>query len=59
MASPHDLDYMIKNPFCSFCNHSYIKFFKTWCNKKDDCRGLCAKTCAYYSPNPNKEKAAK
>lgn len=56
MASPHDLDFMIKNPLCSFCNHSYYKFFHEWCSKKNDCRNLCAKSCEYYDPNPNKKE---
>ena len=58
MASPHDLDFMIKNPLCVFCKYSYVKLFNTWCSKKEGERKLCAKSCDYYAPEVNKKEKA-
>ena len=55
MASPHDLEFMKKNPHCTFCSHCYIKFFTYWCDKFDTHKKICAKECAYYSPTTNKK----
>ena len=57
MASPHNLEFMLKNKHCSFCEHSFIEFFHTCCKKLPDCRKLCAKDCAYYSPKVTQKKA--
>lgn len=58
MISNHDADFMLKNKHCSFCEYSFIEFFHTCCKKLPDCRKLCAKDCAYYSPKLN-QKAGK
>ena len=42
------IEYRIKNPMCIFCENSSIKFFHTWCNKKQSCRDICAKKCPDY-----------
>ena len=51
------IEFRINNPICTFCEHSYIQFFHTWCDIKKDCRGLCAKTCEHYKPTLNKTRA--
>lgn len=42
------LEFRINNPMCSFCDHSYMNFFHTWCSIKNDCRNLSAKNCEHY-----------
>ena len=49
-SDSNTIEFREKNPMCIFCKYSYTKFFHTWCSKKNDCRGLCAKKCEHYSP---------
>ena len=46
----HDIEFMLKNRLCCFCEHRDYKFFTEWCKITNDCRNLCAKTCEHYSP---------
>ena len=50
MTDNEKIEYRKNNPLCIFCQHSYTKFFKTWCREYDIHHLPKPKDCPKYCP---------